>query len=146
LPWDPAWGPFPGGRPKKGESLTDLIQAALDEKVDCYYGDGRYEKVERRKIWARHIVDMAVYGEVELPTRTEGEKNRVLKFNADSYAKHSIKTLRYLEPPEQEIFNPGGITNIIFDIPVPQREEPTSTTQQVILTLQEPESTREPEE
>ena len=145
MPWDPAWGPYPGGRPH-GSSLSDLIKMALDEKVDVYYGDGRHEKLERRQIWARHIVDMAVFGEIELPTKGPDEKPRKLKFNADSYAKHAIKTLRYLDPPQPELTNPSGITNIIFDIPVPvPREELPSQTQRVVLTLQDPEE-RGPED
>lgn len=129
MPWDPDWGPAPGtkhlskngkemGRPKKGESLTDLIQMALSEKVDLYYGDGRMERLERRKIWARHLADIAVYGQVMLPSPDQSGTGRIIKFSADSYAKHALKMLRYLEPPVPEVINPAGVTNIIFDIPI----------------------------
>jgi len=139
-PWDPDWGDAPGGklpaksksnplgRPKKGESLSELIQMALGEKVDVYYGDGRMERVERKKIWARHLVDIAVYGQVVLPSPDQSGTGRVIKFSADSYAKHALKMLRYLEPPTPEVINPAGVTNIIFDIPINMPVQITETT------------------
>lgn len=128
-PWDPAWGPAPGvkspekvskksGRPKKEDSLTDLITIALDEKVDVYYGDGRMERLERKKIWARHLADLAVFGQAVLPSPDQSGSGRVIKFSADSYAKHALKMLRFLEPPTPDVMNPAGVTNIIFDVPI----------------------------
>lgn len=142
-PWDPAWGEGPGlagpskvtkknplgrvNRAEKGETLTDLIQMALSEKVDVFYGDGRMERVERRKIWAQHLADIAVFGQVMLPSADQSGTGRVIKFSADSYAKHALKMLRYLEPPQPEVTNPAGVTNIIFDIPIQMPVQVTET-------------------
>lgn len=143
MPWDPDWGEAPGaklpvkstktkgnplGKAEKGETLSDLIQMALSEKVDVYYGDGRMERVERRKIWAQHLADIAVYGQVILPSQDQSGTGRVIKFSADSYAKHALKMLRYLEPPTPEVINPAGVTNIIFDIPINMPVQITETT------------------
>jgi len=149
-PWDPAWGPHPGasrGRAKKGTTLTDLINIALDEKVDCYYGNATHERITRRAIWARHLVDMAVYGQIVLPSKDSLGEGRVVKFGADSYAKHVIKMLRFIEPPVPEIVNPAGVTNIIFDVPVTiNKTEAIPSNNQVMLTIDDYEESSEPSE
>lgn len=150
-PWDPAWGAYPGGkplgRPKKGTTLTDLIQLALEEEVDCYYGNGSHERIARRAIWARHLVDMAVYGQIVLPSKEGLGEGRILKFGADSYAKHVIKMLRFIEPPVPEVINPAGVTNIIFDVPVTiNKTEVIPSKGQAMLTIDNYEESSETSE
>lgn len=150
-PWDPAWGEKPikkAGRPKKEDSLTDLITIALDEKVDVYYGDGRMERLERKKIWARHLADLAVFGQVALPSPDQSGSGRIIKFSADSYAKHALKMLRFLEPPVPEAINPSGVTNIIFDVPIQlpvQVMETTSRAPEIVIIDQQPKALDSPE-
>lgn len=160
MPWDPDWGEAPGtkaiektkgnplGKAKRSETLTDLIQMALSEKVDIYYGDGRMERLERRQIWARHLADIAVYGQVVLPSPDQSGTGRVIKFSADSYAKHALKMLRFLEPPVPDVVNPAGVTNIIFDIPIQlpvQITETTSKAPEIVVIDQQPRALDSPE-
>jgi hypothetical protein len=159
MPWDPDWGEAPGsklpaktkgnplGRVEKGETLADLIQMALNEKVDVYYGSGKMERIERRRVWAQHLVDIAVYGQVILPSPDPSGGGRVVKFSADSYSKYALKMLRYLEPPTPEVINPAGVTNIIFDIPIQvpvQVMETTSKTPEITIIDHQPEGLPSP--
>jgi hypothetical protein len=119
----------PLGRPKKENSLSDLILACLDKEIDAYYG-GELRKEKRKEIMAEHITNMIVFGEITLPTPIPGEGGRTLRFNADEYMKHLIKTLWYVQPPVTDISLPGNVVGINFDVPIRIGSEEKSTPQQ----------------
>jgi len=135
--------PNPAGRPKKENSLSDLILACMDKEIDIYYGE-ELTKEKRKDIMARHIADMIVFGQITLPSEIPGRGGRVLRFNGDEYMKHLIKTLWYVQPTITEVNLPGNVVGINFDVPIKARSEEISTQQQqVIVDIVKPEDQSE---
>ena len=63
-PWKSGQSGNPHGRPKKGETLTELMNQLLDkEKVNVESKNGRKKKISAREAIVRSVIQLAIKGD-----------------------------------------------------------------------------------
>ena len=125
--WQKGQSGNPLGPRRKFKNFKSAIEDALTEGVNVRWKDGEIEnvsRVSRQDLFMRNVVDMLVYGEIQVPDykgrhkeRKEGveAEGRMLHLSGKDWADYALKFMRYAAPPAPVEKN-TEVTQVVFDL------------------------------
>lgn len=125
--WPKGQSGNPAGARKKFTNFKTSIEDALTEGVNITWKVGEItnlKRVTRQELFMQNVIDLLVYGEIELPTyknvhraRKEGieAEGRTIHLAGKDWADFALKFMRYVAPPLAPE-KATEVTQVVFDL------------------------------